>query len=279
MDQAISQRGIGAETLHRLYRSYRKLPEPMRGLMRLLAMPRWVLASGLVRRAAKGRVVAGPFKGMALTLSPLSSRRLLGYVLGTQELELAEPLEEIRARGYRTILNIGAADGYYTLGLAMRCLATRVVAFEMLSELRRVIEAGAMKNEVLARVRLSGRCDVADLRRELEQSAGPALVFMDIEGGELELLDPAAVPALTSTDILVETHDFAAPGCTEAITSRFEATHDVRRYTSRTRVLADFPQGFLPLLPRVLPRLALDLMDEHRPETQHWLFMTSKRRD
>jgi hypothetical protein len=246
--------------------------------MRLLGMPRWSLATALVKQAARGRVVSGPFKGMSLSLSPVSSRRLLGYVLGTQELELSEVIEEICRRHYRTILNVGAADGYYAVGLTLRSPASRIVAFEMLPEFHRVIETGARKNNVWGRIWLYGACGSDDLSRELEQSLGPALIFMDIEGAEVELLDPEAVPGLTRADILVETHDPFVPGCTAGIVARFEATHAIRQYTTSPRALSDFPPAFLPLLARTFPTTALELMDERRPGTQHWLFMTSKRR-
>ncbi len=40
-------------------------------------------------------VLSGPFAGTKLYLSPLSGRHLLGYLLGTQEIELHGAVEEI----------------------------------------------------------------------------------------------------------------------------------------------------------------------------------------
>jgi hypothetical protein len=262
-----------------IYRTYRKLPDPVRGVARLLAMPRRSLAVGLVVRAAAGQVVAGPFKGMKLELSPVSSRRLLGYMLGTQELELWCVVEDVIRRRYRTILNIGAGDGYYTIGLALRSPQSTIVAFELLPELRQLVAAGARKNSVAERIRMEAACGVRDLCRELERSEGPILVVMDVEGAEVELLDPALVPALSAADILVETHDPFVHGSTATLINRFEATHAIRQYTARPRTLDEFPPGFLPRFRRLFPATALALMDEHRTGTQHWLFMTSKGHD
>jgi hypothetical protein len=78
-----------------VYRGYRTLPESLRRPLRAVTMPRWQLATSLVRHAARHRAVAGPFRGMRIELSPLSSRHLLGYILGTQELELHEAIGEI----------------------------------------------------------------------------------------------------------------------------------------------------------------------------------------
>jgi hypothetical protein len=263
-------------TALRLYRSYRRLPESLRRTLAVIAMPRWHLAAASVRRAAEGRVLSGPFTGMKLELTPRSRRQLLGYLLGTQELELRPVIREVIARRYQTVVNVGAADGYYTIGLASRLQDASVVAFEALPEhhprLRRTAEA----NGVADRVRLQGFCRHCDLERELRRARAPALVIADIEGGEVELLDPARIDGLRRADILVETHDALAPGATEILISRFRATHDIERIWSRPRRLPDFPREALPRLARYLPGTAVELMNERRGGRQQWLFLTAK---
>lgn len=261
---------------HGIYRSYRRLPGWLRTPMRYLLTPRWQIAAWLVRAATRDRVVQGPFCGMRMVLSPLSARHTLGYLLGTQELELRDVLDRVIKRNYGTILNIGAADGYYAIGLALRSAESRIEAFEMLPELHPLITLSAEANGVAARVRISGKCAPYDLQERLCAASPSQLVLMDVEGMEVELLDPVAVPALQHADILVETHDPFVPGCTETLIERFRQTHDIESYTSRPRILSDFPRNFLPPLPSWFPRLAVDLMDERRPGTQCWLFLTAK---
>src|SRR6202040_3341645 len=189
---------------HDLYRQYRRLPDSVRAPLRALMMPHWHLAARLVRMAARHEVVAGPFRGMKIQLSPLSSRHLLGYILGSQELELREVIGRIIERGYGTIINVGGADGYYAVGLARRSPSSRVEAFETLGELHPLIESSARLNGVSARITLRGMCDANALRQSLESVTPPALVVMDIEGGEVGLLDPRSIPQLRHADILVE---------------------------------------------------------------------------
>lgn len=261
---------------HDLYKFYRRLPAGVRAPLRLLAAPHWHLAVSLVRLAARDRVVAGPFRGMRLVLSPLSSRHLLGYILGSQERELHEVIGRIIDRGYRRILNVGAADGYYAVGLALRLPKAQVEAFEMLPEFHALIRRSARQNGVESRIALYGRCDAADLRQRLRQAGTRPLVLMDIEGGEKALLDLEAVPELQGADILVETHDAFVPQVTETLIERFWQTHEVECYTALPRILADFPADFLPLLRRRFPRLVVDLMDERRTGVQRWLFLAAK---
>jgi hypothetical protein len=262
---------------HGLYRRYRLLPDSVRRPLRVLSAPRWHLVAFLVRHTAGRRVMAGPFRGMQIELSPLSGRHLLGYLLGSQELELHAAIEQVAERHYRTILNIGAADGYYAVGLATRAPQAHVEAFEGLPEFHPVIARTARANGVADRVSINGICTVETLRERLEAASLPTLIVMDIEGAEVEFLDPQAVPQLARADILVEAHDAFVAGATETLIARFSETHEVVCYTARPRTLGDFPPGFLPWLRRGFPRLAVELMNERRTGLQHWLVMTAKR--
>jgi hypothetical protein len=261
---------------HGAYRRYRLLPDGMRRPLRALLMPRWQLAAFVVRRAAGQRAVAGPFRGMRIELSPLSSRHLLGYILGSQELELREVIGDITTRGYRTIVNVGAADGYYAVGLAIRLPQARVEAFEALPELHPLIARTAWVNDVSDRVAISGTCTAPLLNSRLAAAEGPTLVLMDIEGGEVELLDPEAIPSLARVDILVETHDAFVADATATLIRRFRETHDIACYSARSRSLDDFPRDFLPRLKRWFPELAVELMNERRTGLQRWLMLTAK---
>jgi len=263
-------------TALRLYRSYRKLPESMRRALAVVAMPRWHLAAASVHRTAQGRVLSGPFTGMKLELTPRSRRQLLGYLLGTQELELRPVIKEIIARRYASVVNVGAADGYYAIGLALRLPEAAVVAFEALPEHHMRLRQAAVANGVADRLRLQGFCGTCDLERELRRATAPTLLIADIEGGEVELLDPSRIDGLRQTDILVETHDALAPGATETLISRFRATHDIERIWSRPRRLPDFPREVLPRLAQYLPGTAVELMNERRAGRQQWLFLTAK---
>jgi hypothetical protein len=261
---------------HGAYRYYRWLPDSVRRPLRALTMPRWQFAAFLVRHAAGHRAVAGPFRGMRIELSPLSSRHLLGYILGSQELELRDAINDIVARGYRTIINVGAADGYYAVGLAVRSPQARVEAFEALPELHPLIERTAAANGVAGRISIDGTCTPGLLRARLAESAAPTLIVMDIEGGEVELLDRHEIPQLTRADILVETHDAFVAGATETLIGRFGTTHEITCYAARPRTLEDFPSDFLPSLRRWFPGLAVELMNERRTGLQRWLLLTAK---
>jgi hypothetical protein len=262
--------------LRAAYSRYRRLPAPLRTPLRWLLLPQWEGAVAIVRLAARNRIVDGPFKGIRLLLSDVSKRLLPSYLLGSSELELRDVIEKIIAREYGTILNIGAADGYYAVGFARRCFRSQIVAFESLSHYHSIIRDSALLNGVANQVRVTGHCDHAGLRAELVNAQGSVLIFADIEGFETQLLNPTEIPQLKFADIVIETHDAFVADCTRTMIERLRQTHQIDRITARPRTLDDFPKKFLPLLPKYFPALALDLMDERRAGTQQWLYCKAK---
>ena len=258
------------------FRTYRRLPSPLRIVLRWLLMPRWTFAAALVRRRASGTVMSGPFRGVRLGLSDLSAKNHLGYVLGTQELELRDFVEDIVRRRYTKIINIGAADGYYAVGLLCRMPETRMLAFEAALEHHSGLRRTAALNNVTQRLRIAGFCNRHQLTSELTKSCGSILIFADIEGAEIELLDPDNIPQLRRVDILVETHDSFVRNCTDILVQRFRVSHHINQVSSRARTLSDFPSAALPGLARILPRTSIELMNERRKEGQAWLYLVAK---
>jgi hypothetical protein len=197
------------------------------------------------------------------------------YLLGTYELELNGVWEELCRRPFETILDIGAAHGYYAVGLLLRMPARKAIAFELDSELQRVVSDLANANGVAGRVTLRGLCDAPALASSLE-NAGAALVIMDVEGAEATLLDPFVAPGLRNATIVVEVHDFVYGGMGDLIVGRFAATHTIAEIWSRERTVEDFPLD-LPPWKRVLLRpLLLYMMWERRGRKMRWLYLTPK---
>jgi hypothetical protein len=132
-------------------------------------------------------------------------------------------------------------------------------------------------NGFASRFELKGFCRPEDLGDALDRRDRPVLVLCDIEGGELDVLDPAKVEHLSDVDMLVETHDAFVHDCTTTLIARFTPTHEIEQIVARQRSLADFPSSLIPELARLAPRIAVELMNERRTGTQKWLYLTARR--
>lgn len=225
-----------------------------------------VLARRKVRRVAGGAVLAGPFAGLKYAPRSVGSA-YEPKLLGTYEMELRGVVERLCAADFGRIVNVGAGEGYYAVGLAVRCPAAEVVAFEGDPAGRELIRRMAQLNGVSGRVRVEGVCGPAELERELSGEARK-LVVMDVEGGERALLRPEEVPALGAAHVLVELHDFIHPGLGAEIEARFRGTHRIEKIKQRPRRAADLP--FRSLL---LDRWVVRLTDEQRPVLMEWLYL------
>lgn len=110
----------------------------------------------LVRDKLGETVLSGPFRGLILPGVPVTwdSRP---KIVGCYEEELHPALEELIAHGFRTIVNVGCADGYYTVGMGLRCPDAAVVGCDIASDHRARCAETARANGVEAEVRGSAR--------------------------------------------------------------------------------------------------------------------------
>ena len=218
------------------------------------ALARWRRAQGAYRSrrvAAYTRrfvgwhgltVSGGPFAGLTYPdTAPLS---LVPKLLGVYESELHAAVEDaIRARP-QTIVNVGAADGYYAVGLARRCPGAQVIAYEADAQQLELCRRVAAANGVAVDVR--GAAGPGDL-------AGATLIVMDCEGCERALLEPGI-----EATVIVELHDFLDARVGEVV-QRFAPTHDVT---------------VVPTAPQPPARHPLS---EQRPGPMRWAVMTPRR--
>jgi hypothetical protein len=246
-------------------------------VQRLSFTPRHRLAR-LVQRETGRTVRSGPFAGVHYLHDAVSG----GYIpklLGIYERELHPVIATLPQHDIRSIINIGAPDGYYAVGLARYLPSARVLAFEIEPRGQDFVRRIADQNGVGDRVMVRGRCDLPDLQAAATQLERP-LVVCDVEGYEDVLLDPEKVPALRSAWILVELHDGKNAGVSERVRIRFEDTHTIETIWQQKRAAADFP--FSNAYTRSLDPAHLSAaVDEGRPVREgfppmNWFWMVPK---
>ena len=209
-------------------------------------------------------VLSGPFTGLNLTgaCSPIGPK-----LLGTHELELSPLIETITRGAVQHVVNVGAADGFYAVGLLTHLPDARGTAFELLTSHHRSIELLGASNNVLDRLAIHGACDAGALASALRPGER-TLVLMDVEGAERDLLDLERVPQLRNVHILVEVHDFVDPQISALLRRRFEGTHRLTVVRSRRREIAD-----LPSVGGADRAMLLRLADEGRPARMEWFWL------
>jgi Met-10+ like-protein len=197
------------------------------------------LAKKQVDSLANSKVISGPFAGMKYIENSVGSA-YMPKILGTYELELHSIIQDLCSKSFTLIIDVGAAEGYYAVGMAMRNLSTRVIAFETEPEGQALLKKMAQLNNVADRITIAGTCDVSSLQNSFNPQ-DKCLLIMDVEGAEKELLNPEKIPRIHNCEILLELHECVCPGVTEIIKSRFKNTHHIERIWERKRQYSDIP--------------------------------------
>lgn len=233
--------------------------------------PQALVARHIIR-TTRGTVTNGPFKG--LTLVEPSWNAHAAKMIGVYEREIYSCLEVVRQGEGWTVINIGAADGYYAVGMAMWQAVSKVIAFEMDANSRRLLGENARRNKVADKVVVEGACTPEKFEALLRTTARDVFVFCDVEGYEKVLLDPVLHRSLARCQILVEVHDVIEPGVGAILRDRFANTHAIHRIDPEPRKRAEFMMEtkWTSLLKDFFIESAIG---DQRPGGIYWLMMTT----
>jgi len=210
----------------------------------------------LVERELGAVVRAGPFAGLRLDAVTGDAP---AKILGCYEIELHEAIESLVAKQFDTIVNVGCAEGYYAVGMALRCPTARILAYDIDLAQQMLCRKTAEANRVDSRLETRGKCTSADLQALRKGS----LVIMDCEGCEDDLLQGGIYATL-----LVELHDWVDCSLPERVIARLSRSHSLEVIHTRGRDPADYPElHFL-----TAPERELALFE--RPIPMRWIVAT-----
>jgi hypothetical protein len=174
----------------------------------------------------------GPFSGMRYTTFASRGSALLPKLLGTYENELHATLESMPLSEFSTIVDIGCAEGYYAVGLALRCGRAKVFAYDIEERSRDLCRSMAESNNVSDRVTILGECTPQMMTRHDFSQGG--LIVSDCEGYERVLFTSETSPHLGKAHILIELHETEGEDLAGQIRTAFSDTHEFRLIPSMT---------------------------------------------
>ena len=215
-------------------------------------------------------VERGPFAGMRyLEGMERISGDLVAKLTGEYERELHPAIEEWVAARPEHVIDVGCAEGYYAVGLALAIPGATVHAFDIDQVARERCAALAELNGVADRVRIAGEC-VPESLSELPPAG--VVLLSDCEGGERSVLDPGRAPRLLGWPILVELHDFIDASISQTMLARFSPTHDIEMIDGQGRAADDLPE-----LSFMTARQRQAVLSERRPGPMRWAHMRPRR--
>lgn len=188
----------------------------------------------------------GPFSGFILGTDYEWGKADIGnMLLGLYEKEVLQSLHEVPA-SHRTLVDVGAADGYFAIGCLVANLFDTVYCFESSPEAQKKLSDNASLNHVQDRIEIFGAV-TNTLPFELQKKGvdiSKCVVLCDIEGGEFEVFDERALKALKDAVILIEIHDWHKNGTKryQGLRERAEKYFNLTKLTTGSRNLSLFPE-------------------------------------
>lgn len=218
-------------------------------------------------------VMNGVFAGMKYPGIASVGSAIFPKLLGSYEKEIEPLLERICDTGYSEVVDIGCAEGYYAVGLAIRIKTAKVFAFDINTEAIQLCRAMAKLNNVSDRIITGAFCDEKTL---LNLPLGArALIISDCEGFEKELFSTRTLPFLSRHDVLIEVHDFIDIEISSYLRNLFGPTHNIEAYSSIDDIKKAQKYTF-----KTLERFSLaqrkQIVGEERPGIMEWFFITPK---
>ncbi len=210
----------------------------------------------------------GPFSHTRRKSVKAYGSALYPKLTGTYESELHETIEIACQRQYDVIVDIGCAEGFYAVGLALRIPDTSILAYDITSNARDACRELAVANNVAERIAVLPYCDSAELDRHCRGRR--CLIICDCEGYERFLFNETAAEACAHSDLIIEVHDFVCEHTGSHLMAVFDKTHVCQRVDA---VPWQDKVGLLP--PAVATTLSKSflraILDEYRPPGMYWL--------
>lgn len=187
----------------------------------------------------------GPFAGLRLAPANVWNSADRGsMLLGMYEQEVLSSLRDIPA-GHDTLIDLGAADGYYGVGVLVGDLFRNAICYESNELGRAVIRSNAILNGVQDRIEIRGMAEKHFHEAIPAAVRDASVLLVDVEGGEFELLHEATFRAFAKAIILVELHEWFFEDGAEKLSRLMRdsaSTHSATTLTMGARDPSAFPE-------------------------------------
>ena len=152
------------------------------------------------------QVAYGTFKGMKLSKNTYWSKNdIITHILGVYEKHVLKKIIEFSKKGNYPFIDIGTADGYFAIGMAFSETFKKIYAFEIDEEGRRSLNRNIENNLCKDKVVVDIEANFETLKDIIDKNKS-AVILIDIEGSEFDLLDDNLLQLLSNCYIVCELH-------------------------------------------------------------------------
>ena len=200
------------------------------------------------------KVISGPFKGMEYPSFKSFTSTIIPKLIGTYESEIYNDIESLaKDNSYDNVIVIGAADGYYAVGLALLMPQAKIVSYDANPEALYFCKEFKEKNNA-TNLDIRG-VFLDDTMDEFKQKRN--LVVCDVDGFEYGLFtNENFISSIGISDVIVETHDYIDKRITQMILDQLSETHDNKVIPYKPLKLDELPESIFKNINNELKRVA-----------------------
>lgn len=214
----------------------------------------------------------GIFKGLKYPNYKSFGSAIYPKILGCYEAELHPVFSKILNTKYSKIIDIGAAEGYYSVGLA-KFMNTYVIAVDTNSEALKLLLNIANLNNARNLIQVKDSITNSELSEICNNEK--CLIISDCEGYESKLFDSKFVASYSLSDLIIETHENIELGISKKIQSIFNETHEITIIKSIDDI-EKFNNYNFKELQNLSNEAKLLCLSENRSYIQEWVYLKAK---
>ena len=196
-------------------------------------------------------------------------------LLGIYESQVQDKIiQEQKKNNLINIVNFGAADGYHILGLIKKGYFENGYAFEIDKITKNYLEENINKNNLDGKIKTFFEANFDIIFKNIsDNDLKKTLFLIDIEGQEFELLNEIILKRLMHSYLLIENHDFIQPN--KNLINLFQKNIEkffnieIIEYSSKNPFQINLLKNFSEIDKWLM-------MNEGRPQTMHWIYLTPK---
>ena len=221
----------------------------------------------------KNTVLYGPFKGMKMSDKLWWGKfDVANKIFGQYESHVVKKIIELSKQN-SLFIDIGAADGYFVIGMVHAKYFNSAICFEVSENGRDVIKENAGLNNMADKIQINGIAGQHEIERVMQDQVS-AVILIDIEGAEFDLLTYEMLHTMKNSSIIIELHDRFIRDLNnsrEKLFSRASQFFNITYLDRANPEINTFPELFhLSDAHRFL------LFSEGRPNTMDWVCFTPK---
>jgi len=172
-------------------------------------LQRRIRVANVVFQQFNGTIKYGPFKGQKLIDNPWwGTSDKASMILGVYEKEVLDFLTSDLFKNKKSFIDVGAADGYYAIGLIKNNYFDHCYCFEMSQEGQNIIKRSADENNLSDRVSIYGTATSEFYKEIPKDNFDDSVILIDIEGAEFEILESKCLSAISNATVIIEIHNW-----------------------------------------------------------------------